>query len=1334
MINYSGSLMRNGTTLTSTVPTLAQRAGDFSGSGAVIYDPATRLPFPGNRIARMDPIARGLLDRYYIPLPNQPGFVNNYRLVTKAPNNSQSFNARIMQTLSRRDQLSLGVNAQTRDSENVQNFGFVDSSSGHGVNANVNYRHNFGAGRFQNLTGTFNRNTGVSDPFFANGPNVAALLGIRGTSSNPMNFGPPNLNFTNFAGMVDGSPSQNAVYSLGFADTFAIRRGQHNWMLGGGYTRSFNNTFTDANGRGTFTFTGLATSQINANGQPVAGTGLDFADFLLGLPQTNSIRYGGSNTYFRSNSYYVFGQDDFRVLPNLTLNLGLRYEYFAPWREKHGRIANLDIAPNFSAVSVVTPAQPGLYSGAFPSGLMRPDRNNLAPRTALAWKPWTRKNRVVRIGYGIYYNPGIYNQFMSRLAAQPPFAQSTTVNTTAANPLTLETGLTVTPNGKTITNTFAVNPNYQTMYAQTWNAGIQWELPAALVGEINYLGTKGTRLDIQQMPNQAAPGSLLTAQDRLAIGNATGFIYDTPAGNSIYHALQTRLNRRFRRGVSFNLQYTFAKSIDNSSTLGGAGNAVAQNFYNLAAERGLSSFNRRHAFTMNYIVMPPINGSNGLLAGHDVLSAALKDWTLSGGVTVQAGTPLTARVLGNQSDIAGTGTIGSGRAQATGLPVDSGSGFFNLLAFTTPPPGQYGNAGRPITTLKKEDFQLLEDGVAQKITVFDLQQLSSEPLAPMPFAQRPQTIEERAVSVAAGTSVTTPAPGGSKRFPDRRLIGLFFDMSSMQELEQALAREAAIKFIQTQMTAADVVSVMTFGTKFRVVQEFTDDRDLLIATLRRLTLGDASDLAGMAATAADEGDDSGGFAADQTEFNIFNTDRKLTALEDAARKLGVYPEKKALIYFASGVEKTGVENQSQLKATVNAAVRANVSFYPVDARGLVAFAPGGDASVASPRGTGILTGSSQNSRRSSMNDSQETLHTLAADTGGKALLDSNDLTLGIRQAQEDIRSYYTIGYYPANTAEDGKYRRLSIKLPGNAQAKLDYRKGYFAGKTFAKFTADDKERQLEEALALEVDYFRVAKDRYFVPISVKIPGSAVGLAKKGTRQTTDLDFIGQVRDASGRLISGVRDQITVKLSEADAARMDSRHLQYDTGLTVGPGAYSLIFLAREDQTGKMGTFETKFTVPDLNAGKNLRVSSVILSSQKEAVSAAVGAADNNKKLLANHPLVQDGQKVVPSITRVFRKDQMLHVYFEVYDPSIDPDQKAPNVLAAVELIQGARKVISSEPVRATKLATNRPGVMPFSFQIPLARVQPGEYISQVDVIDELGRKFAFPRQSIVVLP
>ena len=676
-INYNGNLSRNGNSIVSTVPTLAERGGDFAGFASII-DPTSKLPFVSNRIAQINPIAQGLLA--FIPTPNQPGVINNYRLVTSVPNNNQNMNIRVNQTLSRRDQLSFGVGWQTRDAQNIQNFGFIDPSSGKGINATVNYRHTYGAGKFQSLTGSFNRNSNLTTPFFANGANVAAQLGIQGASSNPSNFGPPNLSFTNFAGLSDGSPSQSAVYSFGFNEIFSIRHAKHNWSMGGGYTRNFNNTVTDSNGRGTFTFTGAA-------------SGVDFADFLLGLPQSNSIRFGSSNTYFRSNSFNLFMQDDYRMTNNLTLNLGLRYEYFAPWHEKYGRIANLVIAPNFTGASVVTPAQ-----NILPGGLIQPDRNNLGPRLALAWKPRAKKSQVVRVGYGIYYNPGVYNQFASRLSAQPPFAQSTSIITSIANPLTLASGLTVTPAGKTILNTFAVNPNYRSMYAQSWNINLQSNLPGTLVAELSYLGTKGTRLDIQEAPNQAAPGDSATAQLRQPIGNATNFTYETPDGNSIYHAAQARLTRRFRKGLSGNLLYIFAKSIDNSSTLGGAGNSVAQNFLNLAAERGLSSFDRRHSFTSNFVVTSPIGGTSSLLAKNKTLSAALKDWTLSPAITLQSGTPLTARVLGTRSDVAGTGVIGSGRADATGLPIDSGSGFFNTAAFTATLAGPYGSAGRNTIT------------------------------------------------------------------------------------------------------------------------------------------------------------------------------------------------------------------------------------------------------------------------------------------------------------------------------------------------------------------------------------------------------------------------------------------------------------------------------------------------------------------------------------------------------------------------------------------------------------------------------------------------------------
>jgi len=657
--------------------------------------------------------------------------------------------------------------------------------------------------------------------------------------------------------------------------------------------------------------------------------------------------------------------------------------------------------------------------------------------------------------------------------------------------------------------------------------------------------------------------------------------------------------------------------------------------------------------------------------------------------------------------------------------------------------------GKPLTSLKKEDIEIFEDGVKQNLAVFELEQLSNDLLAPVANTAAPATLEERVPSAPAGQAVTTAAANTPVRHQDKRLVGLFFDFSNMPQADQLRAKDAAVDFISKQMTSSDLVSIMVYGNRFDVLEDFTDDRDRLLSRLQKLAFGEGAGLADVAATSADEGDDSGTFVADDTEFNVFNTDRKLSALEDATKKLAAYPEKKALIYFSSGLSLTGIENQSQLRTTVNSAVRANVAFYPVDARGLVATSPVGDASASSGRGTGAFTGSKQAGNRSATQGSQDTLYTLASDTGGKALIDSNDLSLGIRQAQQDISSYYILGYYSTNAAEDGKFRKISVKLASKelqASAKVDFRNGYYASKVFSKFNSGDKERQLEEALtlgdpvseiplALEVDYFRVAQNRYLVPVSVKIPGSVVALAKKGGKQSTDLDFILQVRESpSGRLVQTVRDNITVKLTDQDASQLEHRNLQYDTGPTLPSGKYNLRFLARENQTGKMGTFETNFVIPDLTASKDLRMSSVILSSQVEPVKAAVGSVDSDKRALANHPLIQNGQKTVPSITRVFRKDQTLHVYFEVYDPAADPTAKTPSLSAQVELLQGARKAFSSMPLRQEKLVPNRPGVTAFSFQVPLAKLAAGQYTAQMNVIDEAGKRFAFPRNSIIVLP
>ncbi len=577
-----------------------------------------------------------------------------------------------------------------------------------------------------------------------------------------------------------------------------------------------------------------------------------------------------------------------------------------------------------------------------------------------------------------------------------------------------------------------------------------------------------------------------------------------------------------------------------------------------------------------------------------------------------------------------------------------------------------------------------------------------------------------------------------KRFQDRRLIVLLFDLASMHPAEEARAQTYAVKFIATQMTAADLVSIMTLDPGLRIVEGFTDDRESLIEAVRTMTLGEISDLSG--GRPPNERSRANLPLAEQAEFNFFNMDRKLKALERAARDLGGFQGKKAIVYFSSGIEKTGVENMGQLKATTNAAVRSAVSFFTIDARGLVALPPGGDASTSSPSGTGLFTGAIQQAMGRSLTDSQETLYTLSADTGGRAMLDSNDLTLGIRQAQQDLNSYYTIGYHSAN-AEDGKYRRLRVRVPGNPEAKLDYRRGYYAARRLPSFTPYGV-AGLEESLisgvpitelpmALEVDHFRIENHRYFVPISVKLPGSVVNHLNRGTKQTANLDFIGEVRDATGQLAGGVHDHITFKLA-ADAVHQASSPLHYDTGLVLSSGSYSLIFLVRDNQTAQIGTFETNFTIPDFDSEPSVRVSSIILSAQKEPISSAVGAAVNNSDLQAIHPLVQNGQKVVPSITRAFRQDQTLYVYFEVYDPSIDRDLHEPSVTAELALLSGERHAYRATPVRRTRLETSRPGVVPFSLQIPLAALDSGEYTSQVTIIDEVGRRFALLRNSIYV--
>ncbi|MBL8214862.1 MAG: VWA domain-containing protein, partial [Bryobacterales bacterium] len=458
--------------------------------------------------------------------------------------------------------------------------------------------------------------------------------------------------------------------------------------------------------------------------------------------------------------------------------------------------------------------------------------------------------------------------------------------------------------------------------------------------------------------------------------------------------------------------------------------------------------------------------------------------------------------------------------------------------------------------------------------------------------------------------------------------------------------------------------------------------------------------------------------------------------------LGRLNEKKSLIYFASGLRLNGSNNQAQLQATINAAVRAGVSLWPIDARGLVASAPMGDATQGSPGGLAMYTGGAAMDRARSFQRSQDTLWTLAADTGGKALLDYNDLTRGIVQAQQATESYYILGYYTSNDRPDGKFRRIRIALKNNTQAALDYRQGYYASKVFSKFTAADKERQLEDALlledpvteltlAMELGYFQLNRAEYFTTLTVKIPGSELALVKKRGADRTTIDFIGEIKDEFGSTISNVRDKVEIKVPGSVAAELASRPIEYDTGFTLLPGRYRIKFLARDAVTGRMGTYAMPFVVPNLNKELPQRVpiSSVILSSQRVDLRDVLYEA-NKPQTQSQHPLVHEGQKLIPSVTRVFRRDKEMLVFLQAYQP----DAAAPAPLYAyVSLYRDGVKALETRPLAAAEFDSTRLRTAPLRFRVPLDGLGAGEYQCQVTVLDPATRRVNYWQTTILLL-
>jgi VWFA-related protein len=659
----------------------------------------------------------------------------------------------------------------------------------------------------------------------------------------------------------------------------------------------------------------------------------------------------------------------------------------------------------------------------------------------------------------------------------------------------------------------------------------------------------------------------------------------------------------------------------------------------------------------------------------------------------------------------------------------------------------YDKSGKPVANLKTSDFRVFEDGVQQTISGFSLQDVEK-------LAQATGTGERAAVIDLAKLP---PEVNADQVLQDHRLLVLFFDLSSMQPDELMRALKAANDFVAHRLTPADLIAVVTYSSSLRVVQDFTNDRNSLAKVMRSILVGEeSSNLAAQGATGAAGGTDANGmeivtqdvsdaFTPDETEFNIFNTDQKLAAIESLATMLRKVPGRKSVIHFSSGITRTGQENQAQLRATEDAANQANVSLYTMDARGLLAMPPGGDASTASPSGTALYSGSAHASQVSSLQGSRETLAALATDTGGRTFYDLNDFSPAFEEVQKENSSYYLIGYTPTNKRSDGRFRHIRVEVLRSG-LKVQARPGYFAPKNFRQLTRQDKEVQLQQVMelddpfvdlpfAVDTAYFRRPDKKYTVVLAAKIPGSQVSFLKKSGKHETEFDFAWRVTDAQNHVAGGLRDTLPVKLTDETFDEVTSGNLLYEGEITLPPGKYNLKVVVRENEGGKVGTFETPLVVPDLS-DQGLNISSVVLSNELKTAE-QVGRAHFERD--KNAPLQAGNRSVLPSVTRVFRTNQTLSAYVESYAgkppaataPGAVSQSAAPPAVALVFLRHG-RKFAEAGPFEGKVDKGSAPRVT-YLAQVPLAKFPAGRYTVQVNVLDPAAARVAFARLPMAIV-
>jgi VWFA-related protein len=633
--------------------------------------------------------------------------------------------------------------------------------------------------------------------------------------------------------------------------------------------------------------------------------------------------------------------------------------------------------------------------------------------------------------------------------------------------------------------------------------------------------------------------------------------------------------------------------------------------------------------------------------------------------------------------------------------------------------------GQLVHGLKQSDFTIYENGKQQQISSFDFQ--SVDMATPLSEA----TVSGLAMGNSTNKAVVVAKP---EELRNHRLIVMFFDLTSMQPEDLDRCVDAAREFLKNKLQPADLVALVSLGDTLKVDQDFTANKDALIQEVGIYNGTEAQGFAQGANANSNQVEDTTGYTPDESEYNDLNTDRELFALRAISKSLERITEKKSLLYFSGGISRDGIENEASLRAAINSAVRANLAVYSVDVRGLQAVTPFGDASTGNLRGSSSYNGGSLTNNMQQNFDTQEVMATLSSDTGGKAFFDSNDFAPAFAQVQQDTSAYYAIGFHSTNPARDGKYRKLTVKInkPG---IKLEYRPGYYAPADFQHSGKEDRERELQDELAsdlpatdmalyMDAMYFRLDDNRFYVPVSLIIPGSQIPFVKGGDKDKATLDIIGAVIDEAKRPIGRARETVKLNLDQSLGARQ--KNIQYNTSFNLPPGKYQLKFVVRENQTGRMGSFVAEITLPDMKKSP-LKMSSIVLASTRQPSK-------------AQSPLVRAGEEYVPNISHVFRQDQHLYLLYEVYAPGREkladnaPKGTKPgiNLLSSLELIQGSTKVYESPLVQAKETNIDGRDAVAVELDVPLSGLKPGSYICQLNVIDDASGSFSFPRFAVLV--